>query len=210
MEAFTSVGDKLYDDVRRRLNGSILFYEDQPVVALYASGTQVYIYQLERYYQDRIVQGEHTRVQYTDPLLVDKVPTLGYINKSTGPCVIVSRMTSRTQRAGLPTEQLIFEGGSSQDVYTAGFRDMLLNKYPSMQDAYNSAKLNTCVAFSKSYAIDKQRNIFHRGRIIGTLVPSDKYYMGYDIRYHHTISRVSFYRKNFGDRYERDMQRFEV
>lgn len=209
MDAFTSSGDKLYDDVRRRLSGSILFYKGVPVVCSYYETTKVTVVPLERYITSRF--DTPVPIEYTDPDLVDTIPTLGYVNLGSLPACVVTRTTVRSQRAGLPTEQILMDGspGSSSYIYNSGFRDMLLNSYPIMEDAYTLSKTCKLAAFSKSYAIDNKKNIFHRGHIIGTLVPSDKYLAGYDIRYHHTISRISFYRKNFGDRYEKQLQRFK-
>lgn len=211
MEAFTSTGDTLYDDVRRRCNNTIMFYDGVPVVLRHVERTYLAYWPIETY-QQRTTNSGVGLIEYTDTKLVDMMPTLGYVNSLNGRAAFISRGTVRSQRAGLPIDQLIADGSyvSYDIVYSEAFKNMLLNNYPSMQDAYNQTNTRVRIrAFSKSYAIDLSLNIYHRGTIIGRLKPSERYYAGYEIGYHAGITRVSFYRKNFEDRFSKQLAVFK-
>lgn len=199
----------LFDDVRRRTNNSIMFYKGEPVLVRYVREINVAIYPIETYYS-RGLNHETPMIPYTDPNLVSRIPTLGYINPPGNRARFVTRNVVRTQREGLPTDQLIVGGTymSIDLIFTQAFKDMLLNKYPTIQEAWAEAQSTYTRAFSKSYAISKDLNIFHRERLIGRLQPSDRYLAGYEINYHSSISRVSFYRKNFEDRFNKQLMEF--
>jgi len=208
MEPFSSVGSQLYDDVRRRTNNTIMFYSGEPVYVRHYQEAMVSIVPVESAYHGTV---NATIVPYTDPKLVDTIPTLGYVNIADRRAQFVTRNTPRSQRSGLPVEQLI-AGGSYMDQFSylsSAFKDMLLNRYPTIQEAWEGTRTNVCCAFSKSYAIDNRMNIFHRGVVIGRLKPSERYYAGYEIGYVSSITRVSFYRKNFEDRFKKQLAEFK-
>lgn len=196
----------LFDDIRRRLHNSILFYNGVPVACRHVEGEIVQLFELRSFY-DRAGTTPLATIAYTDPKLDDSIPTLGYVNVPGRRAMLASRTTARVQRSGLPYECVLMDGVYGYDTYvfTINFRDMLLNKYPSMQEACDTAKTDGLVAFSKSYAIDARKNIFHRSRIIGHLVPSSGYSSGYELKFHSGVTRAQFYRRNFVDRFKNQM-----
>lgn len=208
MDAFPE-SQHLFDDVRRRTHNTIMMYDGSPVAVFYISNINVIIYSFAE-----AMSGKGGRtIPYTDTKLVDRMPMLGYVNVPRSRAVYVARNASRTQRSGLPSECLYSHDGrfiSADILYSEQFERMLKNEYYSLQEAYEIIKSGqaSSIAFSKTYAIDGNLSIFHRGRLLGKLV-RHTYMPGYDIEYHSSVSRVSFYRKNFKDRFDVQLREFK-
>lgn len=208
MDAFPN-SNHLHDDVRRRTHNTIMFYDAEPVAVFYISGINVMVYT----FQEAMSGRGGILIPYTDPKLVDRVPTLGYVNVTGARAAYVGRTSARSQRSGLPCECLHTHDGRYVDasmLYTEHFAKMLKNEYVTLQQAYDvvRSRAATSVAFSKTYAIDGSLNIFHRGRLLGRLV-EHKYMPGYDIEYHSSVARHSFYERNFKQRFDVQLREFK-
>lgn len=189
------------EDARRRLQSSILFYKGVPCVLSNVGGADYQVFTLS----EAQLGTSTTTIKYTDNDLTDVVPRLGYVNHNKK-AYYLSRVVVRDQRAGLPIESLNVHDGHvpSGLIYSDSMEDMLLNKYPSLQEAYNNMcnKWESC-AFSKGYAIDYELHIHHAGRVIGRLIKSP---YGFEIEYSPYLKKLSFYMRNFGDRYSAEVR----
>jgi hypothetical protein len=204
VEAFM-MSPRLYEDVQRRLNNSILFYGGVPKYTRYHTGNNIQLYDIVEYG----VLGRDApaiTVPYTDSLVEARAPQLGYVNYPNAGAHFITRSTMRDQRMGLPVEAISSNTIAYIDssyIYHQAFVDMLLNKYPSMTEAYKmlssmTGRNNKC-AFSKNYALNSRLNIFHQDRVIGTLVKDE---VGeYSVSFVGSIRHVSFYRRNLCERF---------
>lgn len=192
MEAF-------YDNdmARRRLNNTICFYDGTPVFVRYYDGDMITTWNL-----GMVTGGAGVIHKYTDPKFTGDIPPLGYVNYQ-GHAYLVLRHIIRDQRSGLPLESINVEGNQDgrvyvQDMaYSASFRDMLMDVYPSMREAWKrvTEQGETSCAFSKTYAFDWEGNVLHRGRIIGKIKDGKMEYSPY-------LKKISFFMRDFGDKYE--------
>ncbi len=189
------------EDARRRLNGCILFYDGEPVFLQSYDGGTFCMYKL-----GKVVGGNYTLIKYTDPKLTDDIPRLGYVNRERQARYIM-RHVIRDQRNGLPTEAIYSHDGNfgSGGIYSDDMANMLMNKYPSVSEAHANVTKNrweSC-AFSKSYAFDHELNILHCGRVIGRLIKSP---FGYEVEYSPYLKKLSFFMRNFGDRFNNEIR----
>ena len=207
---------RLSEDVNRRLNNSILYYEDKPVYVRYISGTTVALYSLGTWHGSGSPQ--LALVDYTNPKLTDRTPTLGYVNYQGVGAHFMIRTALRDQRNGIPIEALGIAHGSTYlstaDFTGYDFEKMLLNRYPSITEAHHElVKIfgkNTRVkwAFSKNYALDARLNVFYQDRLIAQLVKTE-YSSTYEVEFVPSIVKVSFYRRNLCDRFANQIKEFK-
>ncbi len=203
---------RLAEDVQRRLNNSILYYSGVPKYCRWSTGTTIQLYDIVEYG----LMGRDANpitVAYTDSLVEARAPQLGYVNYPNAGAHFLTRSTMRDQRMGLPVEALsstTIAYIESAYIFHQGFVDMLMNKYPTMSEAYKMLKGSNKLkyAFSKNYSINNRLNIFYQDRVIGTLVKDMD--DTYSVSFVDTIRHVSFYRRNLCERFAIQIGEFKT
>lgn len=161
-------------DANRMLSNSIVDYKGRLTLIIAVVGRQFSGVDVET--------GEHI-VDMADFDII-KNPNkgrLGYVNSKTGTTFFV-RMASRITRMGLCTENVRAMSALSaagkrvltrlDGVLFPTFLKMYNNDYPTYEEAFESAlDKGVPMAFDRSFAIDKNADLYYRGKRIGTANP---------------------------------------
>lgn len=194
MEAFSNS-----QDASRALNRSIVFLREKPVFAQWVDGNQFKFYTVGNTREAVVMDYRHVDI-------IDKIPTLGYVNTKPKATFVVRNVQEggSVRSAGLPLRYLTDHTGRSvgADYWYENkeLADMLLNKYPSLKEALGKLSPERyLIAFHKHYAVSHDKRIYHKDRLIcslGTNVITGKY----DVEYHEDgIRKPSIIMKRFSD-----------
>jgi hypothetical protein len=186
-------------DASRALNKSIVFLKDKPVYATWYDGNMFKFYTVGS-------TAESVSMDYRHADIIDKIPTLGYVNTKPKAIYVVRNIQEggSVRSAGLPLRYLTDHTGRSvgADYWyeKKELADMLTNKYPSLEEALGMLSPERyLIAFHKNYAVSHDKRIYHKDRLIcslGTNVITGKY----DVSYHEDgIRKPSTIMKRFND-----------
>lgn len=188
----------IYDTIeqaRMRLNGSVITYEGEPVyVAEIASRGSKLVATCYKWPNPMDGMNSIT-VELDHPDLNFRKFKVGYLNfkrqpnrlaanTSKGQAFYIVRDTNRQQVQGLATRNLYYNSADrgfvpiSQNVmFNDGFADMMMNKYPTVQEAldmieagWDSVAVSSVFAIGTSKASPKLRLLEYRGRTVGLAI----------------------------------------
>ena len=141
------------DDVIRYLDDTLVVVDERYVYhARVASRSTL------RFNQLYTTQPPLGNKPYNDPSIRRHNIKVGFVNYQNG-CVLVSRTSGRIQKNGLSTRavhSIAYYGDMDLNMYTKNFEDMILNKYPTFEQAWNKASglpIASGCAFSRGFAL---------------------------------------------------------
>jgi uncharacterized pyridoxamine 5'-phosphate oxidase family protein len=169
------------EDINQLYGSSLILYNGAPAYcAGIHDGTNVLLTILGE-------KPENTIVPFSFDTIKAYKGEIGFIN-SKDVAIYIERKTMRQYSVGITVANISFhycavdgdyvtklQGGAVWKTFlkTTGFRDCLLNKYPSLKEAFKQAKEgNTLVAFHKKFAVYRDGQIVYKDKVVGKLVGS--------------------------------------
>lgn len=161
----------LPQDLEARLHGGIAFYNKEPVKVIIEDG-RIVLYtfpDMKRF----------KAIEENDELFDISAPRLGYVNYNSD-AIYVYRIPERRYKQTLTISPLRFEtkglGFYPEDIFESfAFKKMLLNEYPSLNDALksledgaNSRAITRDLAIKKNN-ITKRLHLFVKDKAVGKL-----------------------------------------
>lgn len=154
--------DYLY--AAQRLNGTIVKYEDEPVVINNIAGNGVVTF----YSLVNNGRGDEPQYARLDELSLEPI-RLGYLN-TTNSCSYIKRLPARVQRQGLQDRVIV--GGGRVQCKTPAFINCVMGIYPSLDMCVDSI-VNGEVkgrAFTRQFALFKEGDslkLWYKDRTVG-------------------------------------------
>jgi hypothetical protein len=142
-------------DFSSRVSETVVFYKDEP---FYARPSQDASFHLDLLDFPGVKKVVHKSVHVDDEALYIGASRLGLFNHN-GAVHLPSRIPARRYRYGTPPEFIStqsFRSGIGGDVFSLGFRAMLLNQYPTVSEALSEiakSKGELQVAISRHFWI---------------------------------------------------------
>ena len=162
------------DDLTARLRGGLILYKKLPYyVVSCPSATKVNIIPCEYVLADAITQGNHSLVVKLDDDDLDINPfKLGYVSYDTDAFFLV-RVPARSRRHSLGDNNITWlgvvdRGFGSRAFFSESFKDMVTNKYPTLEQAIELVRDGRwrSHAFSRTLAVKRAGRklvLMHRG-----------------------------------------------
>lgn len=147
-------------------------------------GVPVYISEIDEAYKVKIFDlgvQKYKIVKWIPENFIPPSVRIGYVNMGTN-CFYAHRIPARRYKIGLSSDNVIRleqdhrmspaekeEAGNILSRFkSTSLYDALMNKYPSLEEAFQEAKDNNgYVAFDKQFAVGYDGQVFYKGRQVG-------------------------------------------
>ena len=167
-------------DLQKYMNGVVVLYDEQPIQCNYDGVDHLVVY-------DLLTQKALKKIKPNDPLLDIESPEIGYMNRTdpngNNTVYWLEREPHRQWQQGLTKANTCtykIDGGmvgAYQNLfYSQGLIDMIVGKYPTLQEAFVLLKKYKEIAISRSVAIEGNpekypANIYYKGEKVGYIEP---------------------------------------
>lgn len=169
---------KTAQDIQRYMCGCILRYDGVPYGTTYVSATKIALYKLDQFNKPMAVK-VHEVSPYDEKLDIES-PPLGYFNYE-DQAQYVERQPYKQFSQGLTDRNTcIYNINGNRimeaSIYCQGVEDMILGKYPTLEECWEKLNSQASIAISRDVALSREKKGFptivhYKDEVVGFISP---------------------------------------